>query len=410
MTAVGGQDGAGGMTGVVPAHVPRDLIVDFDVYAPASPGEDFHASWVRFQASAPGPIVWSPRYGGHWIAVRGADILEIHADHERFSSAANTVPPATSRAPLGAIVLDPPDHAPFRAFLDEGLSPRVVRSLEPTVRTLATRLIESLRPHGACEFISEFADILPLTVFLDLVDVPIEDRVMLAGWAAQVTRETNVPVRDAASRSLRAYLRPLVAKRRGNPGDDMISRIACTDIGGRPITDSEAVGACTHLMIAGLDTVSSLLGFVMRFLARNAEHRRALVADPRRIPQAVKELIRRFPLVVMSREVRADTILRGVRLRRGDMITIPTMLYNLDPTVYPDPLGVDWTRPVLTTCTFGHGTHRCVGAPLGQREVTIALEEWLRRIPDFRVPEGDLVGVRGGVVAVLDRLPLAWET
>jgi camphor 5-monooxygenase len=393
---------------LLPDNVPANLVVDFDVYAPAEPGEDFHAAWARFQKSAPGPLVWSPRYGGHWIAVRGEDVMDIHADHARFSSAANTVPQATSRAPLGAITMDPPDHGAFRAFLDEGISPRVVRSLEPGVRALTVSLIEAFQSRGQCDFIAEFADVLPLTVFLNLVAVPLEDRLKLARWASQVTRETNVAARDQASRNLRDYLRPLIAERRAAPGEDMLSRVAMAQIDGRPITEAEAVGACTHLMIAGLDTVSSLLGFVMRFLAGHPEHRRALAREPRRIPQAVKEMIRRFPLVVMSREVREDLELHGVRLRRGDMITVPTMLYNLDESIYPEPLAVDWRRPVLATCTFGHGPHRCAGAPLGQREVVIALEEWLARIPDFEVPPGEAITVNGGVVAVLDRLPLRW--
>jgi cytochrome P450 len=393
-----------------PAHVPRELVVDFDVYAPAAPGEDFHAAWVRFQRETPTPLVWSTRYGGHWIAVRGQDVFDIHADHERFSSGLNTVPKATSRAPLGAIGMDPPGHTPFRAFLNAGLSPKVVRDLEPGVRSLAIELIEGFKPTGGCEFIAQFADVLPLTVFLNLVDVPLAHRVMLAGWASTVTRVTDVERRDEASRSLRDYLRPLVAERRARPGEDMLSRIVHAEVDGRPLTETEAVGACTHLLIAGLDTVSSLLGFVMLFLARNPDQRRALAAHPERIRGAVKELIRRFPLVVMSREVRADTEVRGVALKAGDMITAPSMLYNLDESVYPDPLVVDWDRPVLATCTFGSGPHRCPGAPLGQREVLIALEEWLARIPEFEVDETQPFKVNGGVVATLDRLTLRWPT
>jgi len=112
----------------------------------------------------------------------------------------------------------------------------------------------------------------------------------------------------------------------------------------------------------------------------------------------------------MSREVRANTEVCGVALKAGDMITVPSMLYNLDESVYPDPLVVDWDRPVLATCTFGSGAHRCPGAPLGQREVLIALEEWLARIPEFEVDESQPFKVNGGVVATLDRLTLRWPT
>lgn len=391
-----------------PTHVPRELIVDLDVYNPAALGEDFHAAWVRIQKTAKRPLVWSPRYGGHWIAMGGEDILNIYRDHERFSSAANTVPPSTSRKPLGALHMDPPQHAPFRAFLNDGLSPKVVRGLAPGVRTLAIELIDSFKPRGGCEFIGEFANVLPLTVFLNLVDLPLADRNMLAGWASAATHETGVQKRDAASRAIRDYLVPVILERRRGLGEDMLSRIVHAKVDGRSLTNDEAVAACTHLLIAGLDTVSSMLGFVMRFLASNPDHRLLLIREPERIPSAVKELIRRFPLVVMAREVRADTDFQGVTLKGGDMIVIPTMLFNLDERQYPDPLAVEWDRPVLGTCTFGAGVHRCPGAALGLREVAIALEEWLIRIPEFHVDESQPITVNGGIVATIDRLPLRW--
>ena len=394
---------------LVASHVPAALVSDFDIYAPARPGEDFHAAWVRFQAATDAPLLWSPRYGGHWIAMRGEDIAAIFADHARFSSQRNVLPPLARPAPLGALGLDPPEHGAFRAFLNDGLSPRVVRGLEPEVRRLATELVDEIAPRGGCDFIADYADILPMAMFLRLVDLPLADRVMLAGWAAENTRNPDPEQRNAAARQIRAYLRPHLAARRARPGADMLSRIVTAEPDGRPITEAEALGAATHLMIAGLDTVASLLGFVMRFLAIYPEHRRALRDDPALLPGAVKELIRRFPLVIQAREVRADLDLHGTVLRRGDLVALPTMLHNLDPALYPDPLAVDWRRPVMSTCTFGAGIHRCPGAPLGQRELAITLETWLARIPDFALDDqAPAPRVLGGIVATLDRLPLRW--
>lgn len=395
----------------IPAHVPPELVVDFDVYDPAAGqgGIDYHDAWVRFQQTTEHPLVWTPRYGGHWIALHGDDVFDIHADHERFSSGRNTVPPTREVPPLGALVLDPPQHGPYRAFLTEGLSPKVVRAMEPAIRTLIAGLVAEIAPRGGCDFVADFADVVPMTVFLRLVDVPVADREKLAGWAAVNTRVSDPAQRDAAARSLRDYLRPVLAARRANPGEDMLSRIVTAEVDGARLSDEAALGACTHLMIAGLDTVASLLGFVMLFLARNPDHRRALVADPSAIPGAVKELIRRFPLVTMARQLRADTVLHGIELREGDMIAVPSMLYNLDAREYADPLAVDWQRPVLSTCTFGNGVHRCPGATLGQRELQITLEEWLARIPDFEVDTTRPVAVQGGIVATVTALHLRWD-
>lgn len=393
----------------IPPHVPRRLVVDFDVYDPPGAGEDIHAAYARFQRETPEPLVWTPRHGGHWIAVRGRDVFDIHADHERFSSTINTVPAPPKPLPLGALSLDPPEHGPFRAALNSGLSPRAVRDLEPSLRALSVELIEGFRPRGGCEFIREFADVVPLAMFLTLVDLPQADRPMLAEWAAWNTRSSDPKVRDEGARKIRRYLEPYLEQRRAHPGEDMLSRVARIEVEGRPISPDEALGAATHLMIAGLDTVSSLLGFVTLFLARNRAHRRELIADPRRVPAAAHELIRRFPLVVMARQVREDMVLHGVTLKRGDVIAVPTMFYNLDQEVYPDPLAVDWTRKVPDTCTFGAGVHRCPGALLGRAELAVALEEWLKRIPDFRVEPGRTVRVNGGIVATVSELPLRWD-
>ncbi|WP_293679867.1 cytochrome P450 [uncultured Phenylobacterium sp.] len=394
----------------IPAHVPAHLVTNFDIYAPAAPGEDFHAAWVRFQASTDQPYLWSPRYGGHWIAMRGEDLIEIHADSEAFSSVRNVLPPVARPVPLGALVLDPPDHADFRAFLSAGLSPRVVRGVEPDVRALAEDLVAAIAPRGACDFVADYADVLPLTVFLRLADLPVADRTLLAGWAAENTRNPDPQARNAAARNIRGYLRPVLAQRRARPGEDLLSRVVRAQVQGRPITEAEALGAATHLTIAGLDTVASLLGFVMRFLASHPGHRRALVDDPGLIPGAVKELIRRFPLVIQSREVRRDLTRNGVAFRAGDLIAVPSMLYNLDARIYPDPLAVDWRRSVMATCSFGAGIHRCPGAPLGQRELAMTLETWLAAIPDFEIdPERAPAQAQGGIVATLDRLPLRWR-
>jgi cytochrome P450 len=174
------------------------------------------------------------------------------------------------------------------------------------------------------------------------------------------------------------------------------------------MTENEALGAATHLMIAGLDTVSSLLGFVMMFLARDAGLRRTLAAEPARIPDAVREMVRRFPVVIQAREVQDDVVLHGVMLKRGDMIALPTMLYNLDPAEYADPLALRPDRHVPATATFGNGIHRCPGATLGRSELEIALTEWLARVPDFEIADESAVAIQQGVVATVSNLPLRW--
>lgn len=393
----------------IPSHVPRELVVGFDVYNPSSDAESFHQACVEFQRSTPAPLVWSPHHGGHWIAVRGQDVFDLYADHERFSSKHYFIPAAAEPLPMGAFTLDPPEHGPFRDYLHKGLSPRTVNAEADFVRRLAIELSAQLAPRGQCEFIGDFADVLPLTVFLDLVDLPFEDRAKLGHWAEIGTRAPLAEERMAALENIAGYLQPYIEARRDNPGEDLLSRAVNSDINGRPMTGMEATGASIHLMGAGLDTVSSLFSFVMLFLARNPERRRELLDDPSLIPNATLELIRRFPVVTMVRMARADFEYKGVALKQGDMIAIPTAFYNLDDSIYPNPLDVDWHREVRKVLTFGNGTHRCPGSLLGRAELSIMLQEWLPRIPDFSVPPDADIPVAGGTVAKILNLPLRWQ-
>lgn len=391
-----------------PAGVPDHLVVDFDVYQPTHDAEAFHQAFVDFQRATPHPLVWTPHHGGHWIAVRGRDVHDLYADHARFSSRHYFVPAAPDQVPMGAFTLDPPEHQPFRAFLNAGLSPRIVAGKSPFVRRLAIDLAGKLATHGGCNFISEFADVLPLTVFLDLVELPVVDREQLGRLADIATRDADPDHRVDALGRLAAYLEPHLSRRRGRPGEDLLSRAANAVICGRPITAAECLGAAIHIMGAGLDTVSSLFSFVMLFLARNPQHRRALVENPDLIPIAAMELVRRFPVVVMVRQVRVDMEYQGVSLRQGEMVAIPTAFFNLDESIHERPLEVDWNRRIDRVLTFGNGPHRCPGAVLGRNELVIGLQEWLRRIPDFAVAPGATIPVAGGTVAKILDLPLVW--
>lgn len=394
---------------VRPEHVPPAQVVDLDIYAPHAPGEDYFAAWLRWRDTTPHPVVWSPRHGGHWIALRGPDVLRVLSDHESFSVDAFGVPRAPAgQRPLGALIKDPPAHAPFRRFLNLGLSPRVVSGSEAAIRARAVALIEGLKPRGGCEVVRDFADVLPLSVFLDLVGLPLADREMLAEWTAETVRGANVAAREAAFQGLADYLAPVLAARRGHDGGDMLSAIANLTVDGEPIVADEAVGAAIHLCMAGLDTVASLLVFVLAYLAEHPDERRRLRADRARLAGAAAEFTRRYPIVVMSRRARRDLELGGVRLREDDMVSAPTMLYNLDPDLFPDPLRFDPTRRAPQIATFGHGIHRCPGAILGRAELLITLEEWLARIPDFDIAAREELVTNGGIVASMPRLELRW--
>ena len=396
------------MTAPRPVGLTPDRVVDYDLYEPEGIEHGIHEAVLRLRDSTSHKLVWTPRHGGHWVVLSGPDVHRLYADHERLSNEVSIVPPPPAPPRLGALNYNPPEHADFRILVNRGLSAKVIRDLEPDIRALTVDLIEGFRARGHCDFVPEFASILPLSIFLQMVDIPLAERAKLQA----LTHETTHPSEDFDPEEFLgrfwSYLLPLVRERRAAPRGDMISDIAGGTVFGRPLTDDEAVGACMHLMIAGLDTVAAFVGFMMKHLAEHGEQRRRLIEHPEEIGPAIMEFLRRFPMVTGIRKVAQDFEFDGVRLRAGDMIALPTILTNLDEAAYPDPLKVDFSRPAGNQTTFGNGIHRCPGAPLARLEVRILLEEWLKRIPEFEVDPTKPVKYAGGYVGTILSLPLRW--
>jgi len=180
-------------------------------------------------------------------------------------------------------------------------------------------------------------------------------------------------------------------------------------VDGRPITDEELVPMVSLLLIGGLDTVASAMGFAARFLAGSPARRQELIDHPERIPGAVEELLRRFPVVNQGRMVLNDMDYKGVAMKAGDQILMPTTLHGLDDRQFENPMEVNFQRPTPIHSTFGNGAHRCPGSLLARTELKIFLEEWLKRIPNFRIKPGETAGVRAGVNATIFHLPLVWD-
>jgi cytochrome P450 len=392
-----------------PAHVPADRVFDFDIYNPPGAEQDFHLALKRLHDEGYPEIFWTPRNGGHWIATRGEDIHKIFADHEHFSNTALTVPKSNAPPfPLYPIFADPPLHTTYRALINPSFSPKAVAGLEAKARALAIRLADELRPRGKCDFVVDFAQHLPIEVFMSIVDVPASDRKQLLEWADGMVRPKQPADVHVTIGKIFAYAGQKIAERRKQPGDDLITKLTRAEINGRPLTDPEIVGMVSLILIGGMDTVVTAMSFAALFLARSPEHRRQLVADPKLIPKAVDELLRRFPIVNQGRCVREDIVYKGVSMKAGEMIIMPTTLHGLDERAFPDPLKVDFNRPTPMHSTFGNGPHRCPGSNLGRTELRVFMEEWLKRIPEFELQPGGKIEMRSGVNGTLYGLPLQW--
>lgn len=395
-----------------PSHVPADRIVDFDIFNPPGVEQDYFAAWQSLvRADGPG-IVWTSANGGHWIATRGEIVRTLWADNQRLSSEVLAVTPGLGEV-MRFIPLqqDQPEHQPFRMAGMKGFASRFIVALEPKVTQVARELIDGLVARGGCDFTEDFAEILPLHIFLTLIDVPLSDRPRLRELGAQLTRPdgsmTVEQLRDAAD----DYLAPYIAARLANPGTDLFSRILSEPVEGRPWSADEARRMCRNLLFGGLDTVVAMVGMVALHLARHPQDQALLRARPDLIPDAADELMRRYPTVSVSRNLLCDVEVDGVTLKAGDIIYLPSVLHNLDAASFDAPEAVRFDRKLNATrhTTMGAGAHRCVGAGLARMEVIVFLREWLARVPPFRLDPDRPVTMKGGNVGACTALPLRWD-
>jgi len=392
----------------LPEHVPPELVVDHDVFTVDAPDGDFAGAMVRLRESGVPRLFWTQRNGGHWIATDAVQIREILEDPERFSSHAMRVPKAANPdPPIIPLMIDPPDHVQYRRLIAPAMTPAEVRKLEGRARLLSIGIIEELEPRGKCEFVSEFAQQMPIAVFMGMLDLPAADQPIIMGIVDCIVRPDIPETRMRGFADLAGYTMTKVGERRAAPGEDLVSRLAHASIDGRPLRDDELQGLMSVLMLAGLDTVAAMLTYITCFLAGSPEHRRELRENPKVMTEAIEEFLRRMAMVNLTREAAKDTELGGVALKAGDLVVCPSPLCNF-PDDGGDWLAVNFHRPRQAHATFGAGPHYCLGSMLARAEIRIFLEEWLTRIPDFAIEEGARLEVKAGAAVMIPRLPLVW--
>lgn len=394
---------------VIPSHVARDRVADIDIYALPGQPEDFHAAWKALQDNSP-PIVWTPRNEGHWIALAGDVLAEVQSDHTRFSNRIIVIPKSVGALHrLIPTTIDPPEHRPYRKLLNDGMSLARVRRMHERIRATAAELIDGFADKGRCDFTVDYARIFPIRIFMSLVDVPMEDADRIRGWAECMTRPNPPMPFEVARQAFYDYLDPIVTARRANPGDDLISHVATSDMGGRALTHEEALALSTQILIAGVDTVVNFLGFALLHIARDPELQRTLAGMvDTGLMAATNELFRRFGLVTIARTVKEDMEFHGVNLKAEELVCIPTQVHGLDERINPGAMDVDVNRRSGRHSAFGSGPHMCPGQELARAEVAISLEEWLKRIPAFRVSAESDTLISPGLVPQVNRLVLEW--
>ena len=345
-----------------------------------------------------------------WVMTRYADIHDALRDYELFSNECVQV-----TDPVGAHrwipeELDPPEHGKYRQLLTPRFAPSAVDALEPRVREVCVGLIEQFADKGSCDFFLDFARLFPTTIFMEIMGLPVDRSGEFLQWAHNLMHAgaSDPAQREEATMKIMGFLGQLVADRRSQPQDDLMSDLVTAEIDGQPIGDMELLEMCFLLYMAGLDTVAGELGAFFHHLATHQDDRRQIVNDPVCISDAVEELLRAYAIVTTGRLITRDVEWNGCPMKAGDRVLLPTPSANRDDAAFENSMSVDLSRQANRHIAFGAGPHRCVGSHLARLELGVALEEWHRRIPNYSLDTSEPLKFHSGGVAGYEKLPLIW--
>jgi cytochrome P450 len=364
------------------------------------------------------PVFFNSFAQGYWVFTRHDAVREIYKTPELFSSESITPWDPEPGYRLVPTQIDAPDHNAYRRILSPWFSPRAMRVVEPLIRDLCRRLVAEVAPRGRCDFVAEFGLRFPTEAFLGVIGVDPRDADLFVPWVEDFFAgfggdPAGLEPMATALAGIREYWVAALDERRGEPEPrpgDLASHLLHALFNGRPLNDAERLDMLTVLVLAGLDTTRAELGYLFRHLATHPDHRRRLIAEPELIPAAVEEALRFYTIIFGDgRKVTRDVEFHGVQLKKGDMVYALVSGANRDPRHWEraDEFVVDRKRN--NHFGFASGPHRCLGMHLARREMAIAVEEWLKVVPDFELVDDQQLERGGGAMMALDRLPLRWE-
>jgi cytochrome P450 len=343
------------------------------------------------------PVAHSDAHGGVWLPVRHADVTAIANDTEHFSSEGvivNVFKPE-GLAPMGyapPITSDPPFHADARRLLLPAFSPKAIAALEDQARLTCRELLDELLADGATEVdaATAYAQHIPVRVIADMLGLPKTDGDRFRGFIHRIIEKPGEYTGTIApEETLLHYLTGHIERRRAEPPrDDLIGFLLDTEVDGKTLTNEHIFGTIALLIIAGIDTTWSAIGASLWHLAGHPEDRARLETDPDVLPFAIEEFLRYYAPVTMARIAATDTEIGGCPVAERDWVLLPFPAANRDPEAFEraDEFIIDRQRN--RHVAFGLGIHRCLGSNLARLELTVAVDEWMRRIPDFELTTG----------------------
>ena len=364
-----------------------------------------YRAYSHLRAAA--PLHWADKFrNGAWLVTRYADVLAGLHDARLSSQRSHTLTAALPHevqsefAPFNQIFsrwmlfLDPPEHTRIRKLLNKEFTPHMIQRLRPRVQRAVDSLLNDVTGKSEMEFMTEFANPLPVRVIAEMLGIPAEDQRDFQIWSddladffgnAAATVETARRAQDSLV-SLTEYFRALLPERRANKGDDLVSLLLRVEEEGEVLTGEELLAQCTLLLVAGHETTRNLLGNGLLALLQHPVQFAKLKENSALINSAVREFARfDSPVQFSGRAATEDFAWHDQEVKKGQTVILLLGSANHDPDKFTEPEKLEISRDEGMPLSFGHGTHFCIGAALAYTEAEIAFTTLLERTPDLRL-------------------------
>ena len=374
-----------------------DWATDFDHGDPEY-NRRAHEIWADLRGRC--PVAHSDRYGGTWLPVTHEHVRRIAYDTENFTSRSvvvSTVVP-DDQAPVGGappITSDPPFHHEARRLVLPPFSPKKIAEWEPEVRRLCNELLDrvevDVRAGRVVDAAVAYAQHIPVNVIARMLGFPLEDDDLFREFVHEILENINGEPEDRirAFERIDAYLMAQIDDHEANPRDDLTGYLMNVDLGGEKLPKEMVAGFILLLLVAGIDTTWSAIGSSLWHLASHPDDLRRLVREPELMGTAIEEFLRVYAPVTMARLVAKDHDFDGCPMKTDDWVLLPFPAANLDPAEFENADQVLIDRAENRHAAFGLGIHRCLGSNLARLELRVAVEEFVKRFPEFELAHGE---------------------
>ena len=378
---------------------------------------------------AVGPLHWADKFrSGAWLVPRYADVLAGLHDTRLSSQRSHNL---TAALPSEAqsefttfnkifskwmLFLDPPQHSRIRKLLNKEFTPHMIQRLRPRIQEIVNTLLDHAAGNREMEFMSEFANPLPVRVIAEMLGIPVEDQKDFQIWSDDLANFFGNPsgTVEAAQRAqeslinLTEYFRALLPERREHKGEDLVSLLLRVEEEGEVLTNEELLAQCTLLLVAGHETTRNLLGNGMLALLQHPDQYERLRQNPSLMASAVREFGRYdSPVQFSGRASIADFSWHDQEIKKGQTVILLLGSANHDPEKFSAPEKLDISRDEGMALSFGHGTHFCIGAALAQAEAEIAFATLLERASNLTLLDAQPAWRANMSFRGLSRLPLS---